>query len=1043
MVKKSGRKGRRRSNSKEPQPKKQQHPNNTIAEDIAEEMINGIFCHYEPPDESQRHKGILRKPRSRKAHSDESLAGSSQRRVRWSDLPEDDGKHIDDEPNTFGLTCGNVTCINDPAVRSGVTHAAQDNAMDYDILQSFSEDSNGIIRRRESQAHHDVIFDDQGNPVPTKPGARVDAPPPRPAPKKKESFIPELCGVKIGTEDDEHTYTESEVEVTMTEPTATAAKKENKQGYQPPDHKSYRPSWEYAEDEENSLIDEGKARKEAAAKQQTMSTMPVIAEGGQSVIPPPPPPPPPPPKFLSETNTSEAQPHPAFDASFKKSNMTHLNDTYVEDDWDGPERPRSDCSNLFGPAVVDDWDNSLSVIPKTVKKRFKGNKHVDPPTLDAPDSRDSQEENKPQKMLRQSPAASELGTEITWNDEQSGSRRLPFFRRGRGRDKTRQSLPNGRVEVMEEDKMSQVSGASKGSFLGFRSRSKSPNRRRIFGRTRSSSDVFENVNDDVEKQSYIGAYRETMSLVDAQPAFAFPGFHPSHPLNQVGTRKMSRDEAMERQSFITAHRNSMDGDTKVQSITERLRRLRMQRESSNGSGPVDLDESIDDDESFERSSLITAHREAFEGPSDRVATKPEQSTEKDTEENKNSWEKRTRDALERIRCGTDASTQALERIRCDNVAAENKEEAKSDENKEDGTSKEVGNGKDKKRQEDTKTKEAAKTEEEDSDKAAPSATTVPSTTDSLTKMFACTPSEVVKSPTAVPLKSILKSPGSSRRVTFGQDQERIFHDDNNENEPVLAPQSQPENEPEPLKKRASFLGGILGQRNSKKASQSPKKATALSPKSPSPKQNRGAPSPLTAHRASPVPQQSPMQAQLPYMYPPYPQYPPMMTSPNQMLSPSYTSDSSVSAPPPPPFYHPMQQQMCGMPSMSSDSSQQQQPPSMPMPPYMAMPSMSTDSSQQQQMPMPPYMAPYYYGYPYMYPPPVLPPNGSEDEKKKKKKKRVFRGKKLLNGVVSKVGRQSIGALGENGTLSSSFSGDGNADAESVDPSVYSTAQTKA
>ena len=116
---------------------------------------------------------------------------------------------------------------------------------------------------------------------------------------------------------------------------------------------------------------------------------------------------------------------------------------------------------------------------------------------------------------------------------------------------------------------------------------------------------------------------------------------------------------------------------------------------------------------------------------------------------------------------------------------------------------------------------------------------------------------------------------------------------------------------------------------------------------------------------------------------------------------------------------------------------------MPMPPYMAMPSMSTDSSQQQQMPMPPYMAPYYYGYPYMYPPPVLPPNGSEDEKKKKKKKRVFRGKKLLNGVVSKVGRQSIGALGENGTLSSSFSGDGNADAESVDPSVYSTAQTKA
>lgn len=78
----------------------------------------------------------------------------------------------------------------------------------------------------------------------------------------------------------------------------------------------------------------------------------------------------------------------------------------------------------------------------------------------------------------------------------------------------------------------------------------------------------------------------------------------------------------------------------------------------------------------------------------------------------------------------------------------------------------------------------------------------------------------------------------------------------------------------------------------------------------------------------------------------------------------------------------------------------------------------------------------------MYPQAVMVPAGGFPEEQKKKKKRVFRGRKLLSGVLGKGGggRYSIGSS----TLSSSQSMDGYGDTESVyDESVYSTAETQA
>lgn len=108
---------------------------------------------------------------------------------------------------------------------------------------------------------------------------------------------------------------------------------------------------------------------------------------------------------------------------------------------------------------------------------MKKTKQVEePPKLDAPDSRDSQEENKPLRYTPNEAEDSEVGTELEWHSPVSKC--LSFFKRGRNRDK-RSSLP-GRVEVVEDEAASQVSKASQKSFLGFRSRSKSPRRKRIF-----------------------------------------------------------------------------------------------------------------------------------------------------------------------------------------------------------------------------------------------------------------------------------------------------------------------------------------------------------------------------------------------------------------------------------------------------------------------------------------------------------------------------------------------------------------------------------
>eukprot|EP00977_Amphora_coffeiformis_P014678 scaffold4162_cov162-Amphora_coffeaeformis.AAC.11 len=1060
-------------------------PQSNAMEDIAEEMINGIFCHYEPPDDHQT-KSILRRPKSRRAHRDVSInPSSSHRKIRWSDETKAADTQSSDN-NPFALNCVSTNCV-DAAVEAGIVsspnHLGQ---MDYELRETFSEDSG--VRPRKSRAHHHVMFDDDGNPVPTKPGVRVHAPPPRPPPKRKEMFIPELCGVHIGYNDEDYTDNDEESDRSKDK----QKKMRSSMEYERPNHSKYRPSYEYRDEDDNSLITEEMAaeiRRQLRQEQSEQRQAVQLVHGSVDTrddMPPPPPPPPPPPRptqqqmsqaeqAIQDSRMSVIDRHsrvnngqtPSVSSKTSVASLTQKPETAtsqrdyleecrgnlrtVEQDWGSTNSAdavgQPNCAhataNTMSAALVpvskgvnsalefcgsrDDWDESLPVLPCDLTKKKQAD---EPPKLDAPDSRDSQEENKPLRYTPNEIEDSEVGTELEWHSPIS--KRRSFFKRGRNRDK-HSSLP-GRVEVVEDEAASQVSKTpSQKSFLGFRSRSKSPGRKRIFGRSRSS-DINSGAGDDVEvdRQSFIGAYRDSIDITEAPRSEANSNLHPAHPLKQGGPRRMSRDDMMERQSFITAHRESMDsdGESKVQTITERLRRFRAQKAQREGGGPVDLDDDFDD-EQFERQSMITAHRE-----------KEEEKKKEEEKEPELTWEERTRQAWERIRSGLGLSTDEGDE-KTEELAKTSDQAAQSTSP---GDAKQVTDTKsfENSTAEETVQKETAESKE-DEDSKETLVEEEPTTLTTLANLFASATMSSTDSKPSTPLKSILKSPSSEKRVTFGQDQQRVFHDDQNENDSIIPVPESPAS-----KKRTSLLGKLVR----KKGAQSPQKPVPViipPRRGRSPLQQTS--NPQQQRSQSPVQMRtpSPMPPQLHYMYPPFPQqYPPMMptTSPmnGQPVVPSSTScDSSI-----PGCFPFMQPQMPQPPLMSNDSSlSQQQQTSGQSPGQQQYP-----TQMYSQQPPPPYMPPpYFYGYPpnyggYMYPQPmVMPPAPGFEEQKKKK--RVFRGRKLLSGVLSKGGgRQSYGSFGGSTTMtmSSSQSTDGYGNAEQSvyddDESEYVPAETQ-
>jgi hypothetical protein len=216
-------------------------PKNQTLEDVAEEMLNGMFCHYEPPDprrvkrssKKTKTKGILRRPSmSRKSNGNKKKVKSSEvvKTVTWSESvegPEVSPKNEDvDVPSA---TCNVAQACIDAGIEAGCISQRKEKVV--------SSKSNSDKMNRSFNSVNTVI-PSSSTPFATNPSN--SQPPPPPPPRRKERFYPSLCGVNITCGEDEE-----QMEMIVNDSNNTAQKRSQSQT---------RRAHAAEEDDDNSLL---------------------------------------------------------------------------------------------------------------------------------------------------------------------------------------------------------------------------------------------------------------------------------------------------------------------------------------------------------------------------------------------------------------------------------------------------------------------------------------------------------------------------------------------------------------------------------------------------------------------------------------------------------------------------------------------------------------------------------------------------------------------------------------------------------------------
>jgi len=142
---------------------KRKKPRSQTLEDVAEEMLNGMFCHYEPPDPSRvkrKHRGILRTSSSNVSQRRKKTDSKS---VRWVDKTEEHKPPVE-------IRCNVATNCVDAGIEAGcISPKKKEEAteilskLDYDLQPTDSMDSR--VPYRPSRIHQGLSFDDDGYPM--------------------------------------------------------------------------------------------------------------------------------------------------------------------------------------------------------------------------------------------------------------------------------------------------------------------------------------------------------------------------------------------------------------------------------------------------------------------------------------------------------------------------------------------------------------------------------------------------------------------------------------------------------------------------------------------------------------------------------------------------------------------------------------------------------------------------------------------------------------------------------------------------------------
>jgi len=566
-------------------------PNHTL-EDVAEEMLNGILCHYEPPDPNRvdpslkegkpkKRRGILRAPKMFRRNKKNKV----QKTVRWREPHEEEedkgaDEKDDDSPSVL-ISCNLAgTCV-EAGIEAGCVspstkeYFAEDNDEDDDILSNDksedSDESSPSVRDQRSKKKKsrvsfeeepeegDVVFDDEGNPTNVKKrGKKIRGTPRKPRPNEKEKFVPELQGVKINSSDEDERHLKE-------------VSRSSRDG--PPSKKYHRPRQDYDynddeayDDQNNSIVDEDeddlsqdgeKRSKKASSKDKKISTS-GSKRGSKS-------------SRNSSNGSDEASETASTTSSLFRRVWPLRKGSKVDSDSDN-----SVVDSKKGKRVVDAIEKARS----SENNGKTGNRRSPSPG---------------RKLLKSfSPKASMRDDEGDWDESipiiGGGSIRSSNSK-ARGRSKS----PRKKKNTVGEEYVAPPArrDPSPGALRSTRSRSEERDRRR----TLDPSDLIDNRGRQSRRSRSPGSHSRSHSFDGSHP---LPYMHPAHPL---------RSDEMDRQSYITAHRNGFDRASSValsgvSDSVEKQSFITAHRQAHDGFSSVG--------DQSDRQSYITAHRQGFD-----------------------------------------------------------------------------------------------------------------------------------------------------------------------------------------------------------------------------------------------------------------------------------------------------------------------------------------------------------------------------------------------------------------------------------------------
>jgi hypothetical protein len=502
--------------------KKIKAPPNQTLENVAEEMLNGMFCHYEPPDQKRKnHRGILRTASSATSGkvNPQQVPDEGKRGIRWSDKVESSFP----KPPTIEAQCNIARHCVDGCTEAGiiasptVQQKAQDFAAkyDYDKLQ---------MKRYK------------------------DSPPPPPPPPRQEkrggnpNVLSDICGVSIkcGADDDDQT--------------AVKPYRRPKQVYdydEDHEHNSITSDSEDDDDEEDSVPK--KSRKPGS----------------------------PPCSVSSWTSGSDIE---------QKSGTSSLLNSW----WPGAKTFDQDEEDHDPISTDRSIDGSAKKKESAQKKKGLMKRTSD--------------EFDPITRVRSDEECGEIDSEVEVIHVKSrASTRNP-----ESDDWDSTSLDKKKKEKASRWSLTGRSLSSKKEKKSRRASSPGPARDRRSGRAeRLSLDSVKTKSERVDSDVALAKLSE------------YPKVHPAHPLNSSGFDE-SRDDAMERQSYITADRQGF-GDDLSQLDDDMMERQSFITASREGldvaslplGNPVARLAPIREQFS-DRQSYISEHRRAMESPRKRM-----------------------------------------------------------------------------------------------------------------------------------------------------------------------------------------------------------------------------------------------------------------------------------------------------------------------------------------------------------------------------------------------------------------------------------------